>query len=728
MKYRDTPIDEDAWVWALTGLCQFYQIPFDSQLVLNQFPPPYTLSGLIEAAKGLGFEILYKDVKTEAIPKLEHPSLAILHPGPEHPAEFTPETAGEGACGSAKDSLQHRPSGALALIVKADAERVLFIDAGSHTPSALALREFGQYFAGQLLLCTPKAQEPKDHDTPDRAPKSFGLGWFVPELLKYKDIWRDVVLASLAIQLMALATPLFTQVVIDKVVVHHSRDTLIVVAIILLVFMIFTAVMSWVRQYLVLHTGNRVDAVLCMQVFERILKLPTRYFEDRPTGTIVTRLHAVEQIREFVSSAAVTLFLDGPFLVIFLGLMFYYSASLSLVSLAILIGIVLLSVMIAPTMNRRFNKKFLLGAQLHGFVTEYVAGIETAKALQMEPQLQQKYSELLVQFLHACFRAKQLANTYTTIAATLEQLMSLTVLFFGAWLVMEHSDFSIGRLVAFQMFARRVSEPLLRMVTLWQQFQQVHVAIKRLGDVMDATPEQYSIIPSREGLGLGQITVCSLAFRHAGHLPYLYRDFNAVIASGSAVAIIGPSGCCKSTLAKLLQGFYQPTEGQILIDGQDIRYFTVNELRRKFGVVPQETVLFPGSIFDNLILGNPRASFAEVIQACKLAEIHDVLEQLPQGYQTCLGERGMGLSGGQKQRLAVARALLKHPRILIFDESLSNLDTPTAECMARTINSLHGKVTMLFIAHHLPKELHLDAVIQLGQERTHASRQSLLRG
>jgi subfamily B ATP-binding cassette protein HlyB/CyaB len=472
--------------------------------------------------------------------------------------------------------------------------------------------------------------------------------------------------------------------------------------------------MTWVRQYLVLHTGNRVDAVLGTQVFEHIFKLPPRYFEHRSTGVVVARVHGVETIREFVSGAAVTLILDFPFLLIFLAIMFYYSWLLSLVALGLLSAIAVLSLAVTPLLRARLNQQFLLGARNQAFVTEFVSGLETVKSLQMEPQITTRFGDYLSSYLHAGFNSRQLANTYNTVANTLEQMMTLAILCVGAWLVMTRNDFSIGMLVAFQMFASRLSGPMLRLVGLWQEFQQADIAVKRLGDIMNAPAEPDSLIPSREAGGRGEVEIRDVSFRYNEDRPYLYRDLNLTLKPGQCVALMGPSGSGKSTLAKLLQGFYQPSDGAISIDGRDTRYLSANELRRNFGVVPQETVLFSGTIYDNLILASPHATFEQVIQACRMAEIHSTIEQLPQGYQTEIGERGVGLSGGQKQRLAIARALLKRPKILIFDEATSSLDQATAEHFGRTINQLKGKITMLFIAHQLPKGLKVDEVVMLG--------------
>jgi ATP-binding cassette, subfamily B, bacterial HlyB/CyaB len=276
------------------------------------------------------------------------------------------------------------------------------------------------------------------------------------------------------------------------------------------------------------------------------------------------------------------------------------------------------------------------------------------------------------------------------------------------------TDFTIGMLVAFQMFAGRLSQPMLRLVGLWQQFQQANLSVQRIGDIMNAPAEPYSILPSRLRGGKGRIEIEHLSFRFAENLPFFYEDFNLSVNPGQVMAVMGPSGSGKSTLAKLLQGFYVPSGGTIKIDGNDIRHLSANELRHHFGVVPQETILFSGTLYAHLLMANPHATFEQVVRACRMAEIHDVIEQLPQGYQTEIGERGVDLSGGQKQRMAIARALLKQPQILIFDEATSSLDSATAEHFAATINQLRGKVTMLFITHALPKGLQVDEVVRIG--------------
>ncbi len=702
-------------IWAMGSFCALNRIPFDAEILLKQYPPPCTTDTLIHAAQALGFRVKLSRQTVVSLGDAPLPCLAILAAlQPEQSG--TPNANSEADDSAATNSAPAASANTLALITDVSPERIVCYEAGSNKPSEMSVDAFADRYLGFAYLLAKHHAEVPDPEA-DKGANNFGFSWFLPDLLKHKKVWRDVLLASLVIQLLALGTPLFTQTIIDKVVVHRTESTLMAVAFGMTVFMIFSALLTWVRQYLVLHTGNRVDAVLAAAVFDHLFKLPPRYFEKRPTGVISARLHGVETIREFIASAAVTLVLDLPFLLIFVGIMFWYSVKLTLIVLALLAVVVIVSVVIAPLFQAQLNHLFMLGARNQAFLTEYISGVETVKSLQMEPQLKQRFSDYLADYLHATFKTKQLANTYSTFATTLDQFMSLLILVVGAYTVMSSTEFTIGMLVAFQMFAGKLSQPMMRLVGLWQQFQQANLSVKRLGDVMNAPTEPYSIVPARMNEGKGHIEIQGLAFRHGDKLPYLYKDFNVTIAPGSTVAIMGPSGSGKSTFAKLLQGFYQPSDGVIKIDGTDIQNLSANELRNYFGVVPQETVLFSGTIYENLLAASPHASFEQIVHAAKLAEIHDAMEKLPNGYQTEIGERGSGLSGGQRQRLAIARALLKRPKILIFDEATSALDAQTAEHFATTVNQLKGKVTMLFITHALPKNLHVDEVVRISDER-----------
>ncbi|MBK6906551.1 MAG: peptidase domain-containing ABC transporter [Rhodocyclaceae bacterium] len=698
------------FVRLIAGLCRLHRAPFAQELLLQHFAPEegggYAFSTLLEAADKFGLHADEIDLtEIEAVADLRLPMVV-----------FPPGAATGGNDGTAM-------FGSPSLVLCAEGDQLRCLAAGAEPPQLPQLLSLPALKATFKPLGWSFQREPEpavDNDEvdanghPASTDTPFGFRWFIPELLRYRPIWREILLASLALQLVGLVTPLFTQVVIDKVVVHQTNSTLVAVGVGMVLALIFSSAFTWVRQYLVLHTGNRIDAVLGSRVFGHMLRLPLPYFAHRPTGTLVARLHGVETIREFISGAAVSLILDLPFMVVLLAVMFWYSWQLSLIAIALLLLLSLLSIAVTPLFRNRLNQQFLFGARNQAFVTEYLAGMETVKSLQLEAQLDKRYGGYLASFLAAGFDTRQLANTYNTIANGLEQLQGLAVLIVGALLVMNNDGFTIGMLVAFQMFSGRLSQPMLRLVGLYQEFQQANLAVKRLGDLMNAPTEPYALQPSRTRKQDGHIELQGLAFRYSDSHPWLYRNLNVTFKPGKTTLIAGPSGCGKSTLAKLLLGFYRPQDGRILIDSQDIRHFSANELRQMFGVVPQETVLFSGTIYDNLQLANPHASFEDIITACRLAEIHDVLERLPDGYQTEIGERGIGLSGGQRQRVAIARALLKRPKILIFDEAVSNLDQDTAEHFAQTINKLKGKVTMLFITHQIPKTLQVDEVVTLG--------------
>ncbi|MDI9335399.1 MAG: peptidase domain-containing ABC transporter [Cytophagales bacterium] len=696
----------DTFVWAVGSLTQVNRLPFDAALLLQSYPAKdgaYDWQDLVAPLTALGLNAKLRIVspaklKAPCLLELKEDQLALLIKA---------------------DTVNKVPTVWLFYLGATDAKQM---------PLADLIKDLQDPNAVRVIEGVPKVKPVSDPDMPSTEP--FGFKWFVPLIMRHKSVWRDVLLASLVIQIIALATPLFTQVIIDKVVVHHTISTLVVIAVGLVIFMVFNAALTWVRQYLILHTGNRVDAELGNAVFNHLLRLPLRYFEHRPTGVIAARLHAVETIREFVASSLVTILLDTPFLLIFVATMFYYSVPLTLMVLVILAMITGLSIVVAPMFRDKLNEQFMLGARNQAFLTEYVAGLETVKSLQMESQLTQRYREYLATYLTAGFATKQVGNTYNVVAGMLEQLMTMLVLCMGAWIVMngglsaggsldaslegQGETFTIGMLVAFQMFSSKLSQPMMRLVGLWQQFQQANISIKRLADIMDAPREPYALTPSRSTQMLGKIEIVNLTFRYGEDRPYLYQNLSLTLQPNKTTIMVGPSGSGKSTLAKLLQGFYQPTQGQIKIDGIDIRHLAANELRAYFGVVPQETNLFSGTILDNLMVANPQATFEQIVQASRMAEIHTTIEALPKGYQTEIGERGAGLSGGQKQRLAIARALLKRPKILIFDEATSALDSETAEHFAATINALRGKVGMLFITHAKPASLEVDEVVRIG--------------
>jgi ATP-binding cassette, subfamily B, bacterial HlyB/CyaB len=688
MPSAELSLSEAAWL--LSSFCTLHRRSFDSALFAQRFPHSLSIEELDAPAQELGLQFWHSQASLSSVLATHLPVALCLFKG-----------------------------GAFewVLVLNADEQQLALLSQGSNEPKFEPIAEVAAAYSRRALALLPATEEAQDPDNITIRAAQFGLRWFLPELRRHKRIWREVLTASLVMQLMGLALPIFTQVIIDKVVVHRTHSTLIALGIAMLFFLVFTTVLSWVRQYLILHAGRKIDAVLGSQVFDKLFRLPLVYFQHRPTGVIAARLQGVEQIREFIASAAVTAILDVPFLLIFVAIMFWYSVPLTLLVLGALAVVTTLSILVSPLFRNLLNEQFQRGAAAQAFVTEYVAGVETVKSLQFEPQLNVRYRGLLAEYLKSTFATRQLANNYGSWTGALEQGMTSGILVFGAYLVMTGSALTIGMLVAFQMFAARVSQPMMRLVGLWQQWQQTRISIARLGDIMNAPAEVYSMRPRRAASnGPGVVQIEELSFRFAANLPLLYDRFSVDLPAGQITALTGPSGVGKSTFAKILQGFYVADSGRIRIDGVDIQALSANELRSTFGVVPQETVLFSGTLLDNLRLASPFASFEQVVAACRMAEIHSVIEALPEGYETQIGERGVGLSGGQRQRLAIARALLKGPKVLIFDEATSSLDPPTAEQVGRTISALKGRVTILFIAHAIPKSLQVDRTVRLGEK------------
>lgn len=688
-----TGIARDQFIWAIGSMCREHGLPFDQKLLLQQFPPPHGLEAIVTAARALGLRAQRIRESRSRLNRLSLPSLLLLS--------------------ADKDGQGTHDLGML-LRIEGDVADVLVPQ--DKEPHSIALDALGARYAGEAIGFTPGTPV-ADPDAP--AGGGFGFAQVLQELRSQPATWSAVLAGSLVMQVLALFLPLLTQVVIDKVVVHQTPQTLVVIGVALLIATLFGAVLSWARQYLLLHLSNRVDARLAGRLFAHLLSLPPRYFEHRSTGTLVARLQGVETVREFLAGAALLLVIELPFGLVFVAAMFWYSPLLACIALGVLALLALLALVIAPELRRRLDRQFLLGARNQAFLTEHISGMDTVKSLQMEPPLARRFEAYLADYLSAGFSARKLASAYNALAQGLEQLMSLLVLCAGAWLVMQNSGFTIGMLVAFQMFAGRAAQPLLRIAGLWQEFQQAAIAVRRIADLADAPAEPYSLAPGRTGFSGASIAFDNVSFRYAERGDWALERLNLEIPSGSCVAIVGASGSGKSTFARLLQGFMVPSEGAIRLGGHDLRTLAVNELRSELGVVPQETVLFSGTVYENLLSANPLASFDEVIGACRYAEIHDFLESLPQGYRTLIGEHGAGLSGGQKQRIAIARALLKRPSILIFDEATSQLDAHTAEQLGETVSRLRGRITVLFIAHHVPASLKPDRRIDLGVRAGH---------
>jgi len=531
--------------------------------------------------------------------------------------------------------------------------------------------------------------------------QQFDISWFIPAILKYKKLLGQVLLASFFIQLFALVTPLFFQVVVDKVLVHQGLTTLDVLALGFLVVCVFDVLLNGLRTYLFSHTSNRIDVVLGARLFHHLLRLPIAYFQSRRVGDTVARVRELDSIRQFITGSALTLCIDLFFTLVFFAVMFLYSPTLTWIVLGSLPLYVILSLVITPILRNRLNDKFKLGAENQAFLVEACNGVETLKSLAVEPQMQRRWEEQLAGYVNASFRALNLGNIANQAASLINKLVTIGILWVGAHLVIA-GELSVGMLIAFNMIAGRVSQPILKLVQLWQDFQQAGISVKRLGDILN-TPREAGHDPNRTTLPeiQGAIRFEHVKFRYGPDRPLAIDDIQLAIRPGEIVGIVGRSGSGKSTLTKLVQRLYVPEAGRVLIDGVDLALVDPAWLRQQVGVVLQESFLLNRTVRENIALTDPGAPMEKVIGAARQAGAYDFILELPEGFDTVVGEQGSSLSGGQKQRIAIARALMADPKILIFDEATSALDYESEAIVQANMRQICQGRTVLIIAHRL---------------------------
>ena len=608
------------------------------------------------------------------------------------------------------------------VVAKVQGEKVLVQHGDETRPLVLSRERFEMIWTGDLLLFTKRVnirlQDLK-----------FDFTWFIPAIVKYRKFFGEVLMASFFLQLFALLTPLFTQVVIDKVLVHKGFTTLHVLAIGMIALAVFEALLGGLRTYLFSHTTNRIDVTLGAQLFRHILTLPLSYFEARRVGDTVARMRELEHIRQFLTSHSVTVLLDVFFTAVFLMVMWFYSSTLTLIVMASLPIYGLLSVAITPAIRTRLHEKFNRGAENQAFLVESVSGVQTVKALAVEPPLLRKWEEQLAGYVRASFRATSLITVAGHSATCVQKVTTVAVLWVGAYRVID-GDLSIGQLIAFNMLSAQVTGPLLRLVNLWQEFQQVGISVERLGDVLNTQPEP-SYSPNRTTLPHvnGQVRFEDVVFRYRPDGPEILRKVSFAVEPGQIIGIVGRSGSGKSTIAKLMQRLYVPERGRILMDGVDLLQVDPAWLRRQVGVVLQENFLFNASVRDNIALTDPGLAMERVLQAAQLAGAHEFILELADGYDTMIGEQGCTLSGGQRQRIAIARALVANPRILIFDEATSALDYESEAVIQQNLAHISQGRTVFMIAHRLStvRQAHRIYVIERGEIVEQGTHDDLLR-
>jgi subfamily B ATP-binding cassette protein HlyB/CyaB len=611
---------------------------------------------------------------------------------------------------TALPAIAENRDGTFFILGKWTEEKVLVQDPRSNKPEALTRAEFDVRWNGKLILMTKRA------GLGDLA-RRFDITWFLQAMHKYRRLLGEVLVVSFFLQLFALVSPLFFQVVIDKVLVHRGLSTLDVLVIGLIVVSLFESLLMALRTYVFSHTTNRIDVELGARLFRHLAALPISYFEARRAGDSVARVRELENIRNFITSSSLTLVIDLFFTVVFLAVMACYSVGLTAIVIASIPFYIGISAFVTPIFRKRLNEKFNRGAENQSFLVESVTGIETLKALAVEPQMQRRWEEQLAGYVRSGFAVSNLGNWASQSVQLVSKLVTAILLFFGAKAVI-NGTLTIGELVAFNMLASRVAQPVLRLAQVWQDFHQTKISIDRLGDILNTMPEP-TFTPGRTALPAikGSIAFEHMTFRYKVDGPEILHDVNVAIPPGQVVGIVGPSGSGKSTFAKLIQRLYVPESGRVLVDGVDLAMVDVSWLRRQVGVVLQENVLFNRTIRENISLTDPGMPVERVIEAAKLAGAHEFILELPHGYDTVVEERGANLSGGQRQRIAIARALVTNPRVLIFDEATSALDYESERIIQQNMARIVQGRTVVIIAHRLSAVRNCHRIITIEKGR-----------
>jgi subfamily B ATP-binding cassette protein HlyB/CyaB len=648
-------------------LARFYGLPCDPRQLQHEFGRSgehLTTNDILRAAKLLGLKAKETTPQKNRLDKLQLPLIA------EH-----------------KD-------GHFFILAKLDNDQVLIQDPLEKRPQSLSRELFEEAWSGNIIMFTRRAGMLDEF-------RKFDFSWFIPEILKYKKLFGEVLLASFFIQILALVTPLFFMAIIDKVLVHKGLTTLDVLIFGLIVVSTFEVFLGGLRTYLFSHTTQRIDVKLGAKLFKHLLALPISYFEARQTGQTVARVRELESIRSFITGSALTLVVDLAFTVVFFAVMYYLSPTLTWIVLGSIPLYIILSIIITPILRSRLDEKFNRGAENQAFLVESINGAETLKCMAVEPQMNRRWEEQLAGYVKASFKADNLGNIASQVAGYINKITYVLILWFGAKLVIS-GDLSVGQLVAFNMLAGRISSPILRLVQLWQDFQQAGISVQRLGDILNA-PKEPGYNPNRTSLPNieGKITFDQVVFRYQSDAPEVLKRVSLEIVPGEVLGIVGRSGSGKSTLTKLVQRLYVPESGRVLIDGVDLALMEPAWLRRQIGVVMQENFLFNKSVRDNIALRDPALPMEAIIQAAKLAGAHEFILELKEGYDTLVGEYGSNLSGGQRQRIAIARALVTNPRILIFDEATSALDYESERIIQQNMQAICKGRTVIVIAHRL---------------------------
>ena len=677
---NDKPNPGESGLGALVLLLRFHGVAVDPEQIRHRFGTDIGVSELLRCAKELGLKARSFQSNWGRLTKTPLPGIAVLR------------------------------DGCFILVGKAGEDQVLVQNPLSPRPILMSRAEFEAVWDGRLILMAGRA------GLVDLS-RRFGISWFVGAIHKYRHLLGEVLVASFFLQMFALVSPLLFQVVIDKVLVSRTLSTLDVIIIGLVAISIFETVLGILRTYLFSHTTNLIDVELGARLFRHLMALPISYFQARRVGDSVARVRELENIRNFLTSSALTLVVDLLFTFVFLAVMFVYSALLSAIVIGAFPFYIGISAVATPLFRERLDEKFARGAENQAFLVESVTGVETLKAMAVEPQMQRRWEQQLAGYVAASFRVTTLSNTASQTVQLISKLVTAAILYFGAKQVIDGS-LTIGELVAFNILAGRVNGPVLRLAQMWQDFHQARLSVARLGDILN-TPAEPTFSPNRSALPAlrGDVAFENVTFRYRIDGPEVLHDVSFSVPAGQVVGIVGPSGSGKSTLAKLIQRLYVPESGRVMVDGADLAMVDSSWLRRQLGIVLQENILFNCTIRDNIAIAEPGMPMERVIAAATLAGAHDFILELPEGYDTVVGERGCSLSGGQRQRIAIARALLSEPRVLIFDEATSALDYESERIVQQNMGQIAVGRTVFIVAHRLSTVRFADRILTLDHGR-----------
>ena len=558
----------------------------------------------------------------------------------------------------------------------------------------------------ELLLVTKTDQTPEDN---------FSLKWFLPSLGKYRVVLTEVLLSSLFVQLFGLANPLLIQQIIDRVIINNAPSALGTLGSLLILFTLIEVVLQSIRTFLFVDTTNRIDIALGSKVIDHMLKLPLKFFDKRPVGELSSRIGELENIRKFLTGTALTAVIDAVFALLYVFVMLVYSWQLTLVTVAVIPALIGVTYYFSPIVRRQIQSKSVAAAKTQSHLVEVLSGIQTVKSQGIELRTRWKWQDLYVDYVADGFSNTVVGTANSSISTFINKGSSLLVVWMGAALVLE-GNLTMGGLIAFRMIAGYVTSPVLRLSQIWQNFQEINLSMERLGDILnhpqETGPDELKK-PSVPALN-GEIEYQDIWFRYNPSGDFLLKGMNLKIPAGSFVAIVGLSGSGKSTATKLLPRLYEPERGKVLVDGMDISKLELYSLRKQIGIVPQDTLLFDGSILDNIVLTNPTASQAEIDEAIEISCASDFVESLPAKYDTKVGERGSNLSGGQRQRIAIARTILQKPSVLLMDEATSALDYQTERRVSENLMAKLKGRTVLYVTHRLSSIINADMIVLMG--------------